>query len=79
MKQPLIKKAFLSTLPVMAGYLVLGTGFGILLQSKGYGPLWALAMSIFIYAGSMQYLAVDLLAGGAGLIAELLYKLGYFD
>ena len=52
----------------MAGYVVLGTGFGILLSSKGYGPGWAAAMSIFIYAGSMQYLAVDLLAGGAGLI-----------
>ena len=75
MKQPLIKKAFLSTLPVMAGYLVLGTGFGILLQSKGYVPLWALAMSIFIYAGSMQYLAVDLLAGGAGLITAALTTL----
>ena len=60
--------AFLSTLPVMAGYVVLGTGFGILLSSKGYNPLWSAAMSIFIYAGSMQYLAVDLLTGGATLI-----------
>lgn len=59
----------------MAGYLVLGTGFGILLQSKGYGILWTLAMSIFIYAGSMQYLAVDLLAGGAGLITAALTTL----
>ena len=71
----IIKKAFLSSLPVMAGYLVLGTGFGILLQSKGYGILWTLAMSIFIYAGSMQYLAVDLLAGGAGLITAALTTL----
>ena len=69
------KIAFLSTLPVMAGYVVLGTGFGILLSSKGYGPLWTLAMSIFIYAGSMQYLAVDLLAGGAGLITAALTTL----
>ena len=72
---PLFKKAFLATAPVMAGYLVLGTGFGILLQSKGYGLGWALAMSIFIYAGSMQYLTVDLLAGGAGLITAALTTL----
>ena len=52
----------------MAGYLFLGTGFGMLLHAKGYGVLWAAAMSSFIYAGSMQYLAVDLLCGGAGLI-----------
>lgn len=69
------KTAFLATLPVMAGYVVLGTGFGILLSSKGYGPLWSLAMSLFIYAGSMQYLAVDLLAGGAGLITAALTTL----
>ena len=64
----LLKKSFLDTLPVMAGYVVLGTGFGMLMHAKGYGLLMAAAMSIFIYAGSMQYLAVDLLAGGAGLI-----------
>ena len=71
----LTQKAFLASLPVMAGYVVLGTGFGILLSSKGYGILWSLAMSIFIYAGSMQYLAVDLLSGGAGLITAALTTL----
>lgn len=70
-----VKIAFLSTIPVMAGYVVLGTGFGILLSSKGYNPLWSVAMSLFIYAGSMQYLAVDLLTGGAGLITAALTTL----
>ena len=70
-----VKTAFLASLPVMAGYVVLGTGFGILLSSKGYGPLWSLAMSVFIYAGSMQYLAVDLLTGGASLITAALTAL----
>lgn len=65
----LLKKAFLDTIPVMTGYIVLGMGFGIVLKSKGYGILWALAMSVFIYAGSMQYLAVSLLTSGASLIA----------
>ena len=69
------KTAFLATLPVMAGYVVLGTGFGILLSGKGYGPLWSLAMSLLIYAGSMQYLTVDLLAGGASLITAALTAL----
>lgn len=71
----LLKKAFIATLPVMAGYIVLGTGFGIVLHSKGYGLLWSLAMSIFIYAGSMQYLAVDLLSGGVSLITAALTTL----
>ena len=36
-KNSTLKYAFLASLPVMAGYLVLGMGFGILLQDKGYG------------------------------------------
>lgn len=71
----LVKRSFLDTLPVMAGYLFLGTGFGMLLHSKGYSILWAAAMSIFIYAGSMQYLAVDLLSGGASLVAAAITTL----
>lgn len=63
-----LKKAFIDTIPVMTGYLVLGMGFGLVLNAKGYGIWWAFAMSVWIFAGSMQYLAVDLMAGGASLI-----------
>ena len=55
-KQPpsgVVRAAFVTSIPVMAGYIVLGTGFGILLRGMGYGVLWAFAMSAFIYAGSM--------------------------
>lgn len=67
MKQ-IIKQVFPQTIPVMAGYISLGIAFGLLLQSKGYGPIWAFLMSLFIYAGSAQFLAVELLAAGATLI-----------
>lgn len=70
-----IKSAFLSTIPVLSGYLVLGIGFGVLLKTKGYGVLWAFAMSLCIYAGSMQYVAIDLLAGGASFIVVALTTL----
>jgi len=63
------KYAFPYSLPIMAGYGILGFGFGLLLESKGYGLIWAFLMSVFIYAGSMQYVAIDLLASGAGLLA----------
>ena len=72
MKKSAIRAAFLDTLPVMAGYVFLGFGFGILLCQSGYGVLWAFAMSLFIYAGSMQYLTVSLLTGGAGLVTAAL-------
>ena len=64
----LLRTAFVATLPVMAGYVVLGIGFGMILKSKGYGIGWAFAMSFFIYAGSMQFVLVDLLTGGATLL-----------
>ncbi len=70
-----LREAFIATTPVMAGYIVLGMGFGVLLSAKGFGPLWALAMSGFIYAGSMQYLTIDLLTGGASLITAALTTL----
>ncbi|MBQ8836140.1 MAG: AzlC family ABC transporter permease [Clostridia bacterium] len=70
-----IKKALRDTIPVLSGYIVLGMGFGILAETNGYGVWWTLAMSVFIYAGSMQYLAVDLLTGGVSLISAAITTL----
>lgn len=72
MKNSPIRTAFLDTLPVMTGYVFLGFGFGILLHRSGYGLVWSFCMSLFIYAGSMQYMAVSLLSGGAGLLTAAL-------
>lgn len=69
------KYAFISSLPVMAGYVVLGFGFGILLSAKGYSFWWAVLMSVTIYAGSMQYVGVNLLANGASMISTALMTL----
>lgn len=69
------KYAFKQSLPIMAGYIVLAMGFGVLLETKGYGVGWALLMSCFIYAGSMQYVTIDLLTGGASLISAALMTL----
>jgi len=69
MKKETVKQAFIKTIPVMAGYLVLGIGFGVLLAKIGYGPLYAILMSVTIYAGSMQYVAVSLIDSAASLIS----------
>lgn len=68
MKKRIVRQAFYRSLPVMAGYIVLGIGFGILLRNAGFGVLWSFAMGTFIYAGSMQYVGVSLLAGGASVL-----------
>ena len=68
-----VKAAFSKSLPVMAGYVILvGIGFGIPAQRAGYGFPRALAVSLFIFAGSMQYVGVGLLAGGASVLTVLL-------
>ena len=67
-----IKRDFRASLPVFAGYIVLGIGFGILLKTKGYGLLWAALSSVFVYAGSLQYIMVNLIAAGALLITTAL-------
>ena len=75
MKNKTLLYSLKASLPVMAGYVVLGMGFGILLQSKGYAWWWSLLMSTTIYAGSMQYVAIDLLTSGASLITTSLMTL----
>jgi 4-azaleucine resistance transporter AzlC len=53
------KAAFPHTLPVMTGYLFIGIAFGVMFADKGYNFLWAGLMSLLVYAGSGQYLAVN--------------------
>ena len=75
MKSKAVKAAFFDTLPVMTGYVFLGFGFGILMYQNGYGLLWSVSMSLFIYAGSMQYVAIGLMTGGATLVTTALTTL----
>lgn len=60
-------RAFALTIPVMCGYLFLGTAFGATLAQAGFGPAWALMMSGLVYAGSLQFVMVPLMASGAAL------------
>lgn len=71
-RKPVVRQAFYRSLPVMAGYMILGAGFGILLRDAGYGALWAFLMSAFIYAGAMQFVGIGLITGGASVLTTLL-------
>ena len=56
------------TVPVLWGYLAIGMTFGCILYTQtGYGWLVAMLMSITLYAGAMQFMAVPLIAQGIGL------------
>ena len=67
MSRKILAAAFPPTVPVLMGYLSIGMAFGLMLQAVGYGPLWAVFMSVIIYAGSGQYLGCTLLATAAPL------------
>ena len=56
-----LRAAFPATVPVMTGFLCLGLAYGVLMQSKGYGPLWSTLMSAVAFGGSMQFVAITLL------------------
>ncbi len=62
-----IQYAFRQSIPVMLGYIFLGIAFGLMLQDAGYHFMWAFAISVVVYAGSMQFVMVTLLSGGASL------------
>ena len=58
------RKAFPYTIPVLTGYLFIGIAFGVMYAEKGYSFLWAILMSLLVYAGSGQYLAVNFFVPG---------------
>ena len=71
----ILKEAFKESIPVMMGYLVLGFAFGALLVSKDYPIYYALIMSFFIYAGSMQFVTISLLTAKSSLLNAFIMTL----
>ena len=73
------RAAFPATVPVLMGYLAIGMAFGLMLQAIGYNFIWAFFMSLTIYAGSGQYLGVELLGTAAtlGSVALLTFIINF--
>lgn len=67
--------AFPHTVPVLTGYLVLGMAYGVLMQAKGYGAIWAFLMSAVAFCGSMQFVAITLLTGAFDPVGAFLMSL----
>lgn len=62
-KRKALKAAFPYTLPILAGFLFLGITYGIYMNTSGFSFLYPMAMSLAIYAGSMEFVAVSMLLG----------------
>lgn len=72
---PALRAAFPATIPVMTGYLCLGMAYGLLMAANGYGPLWALLMSLLVFGGSIQYVAITLLTTAFAPVQALLISI----
>lgn len=70
-----LKEAFPYSIPIMATYLLMGGVFGIMMANAGYSAWVSFMMSVVIYAGAMQYIAVAWLAGGVGLASIVLISI----
>lgn len=62
--------AFKESIPVGMGYIPLGMAFGLYAVSQGFQWWWAIVTAIIVYAGSMEFIAVHLMLGGASLLTS---------
>ena len=66
-----ISAALRTSFPIMVTFLVLGTGYGILMQKHGFGWIWSMVSGIIIFSGTVQFVSVSMLSGGAVIMAAL--------
>ncbi len=62
-KAKALKAAFPYTLPIMAGFLFLGAAYGIFARTEGLSAFYPIVMAMLVFAGSMEFVAVNLLTG----------------
>lgn len=85
-----MKRVVKITFPVMMGYVSVGIAFGLLSVKSGIDFFWAILMSFIIYAGSMQFVAIQLIVNGVGIfdiavmtlfvnIRHMFYGLSFID
>jgi 4-azaleucine resistance transporter AzlC len=55
--------------PICVGYLPIGLAFGVLAQKAGLNPIETGLMSVVVFAGSSQFIAVSMLSGGAAAVS----------
>ena len=61
MKSKACRAALPYTIPICIGFLFLGISYGFFMHSKGFSFLYPVLMSLFIFAGSMEFVTVNLL------------------
>jgi len=74
-KKRILTSVFPITIPVLTGYIFLGIGYGILMSKIGYGIGWTFLLSLLVFAGSIQYVAIALLTSAFNPLYTLMLTL----
>ena len=61
MRRNALKAAFPCTIPIMTGFIFLGAAYGIYMNASGFSFVYPLFMSMLIYGGSLEFVAVEML------------------
>lgn len=66
-----VAAALHTSAPIMVTFIVLGIGYGILMQKHGYGPIWSLIAGVVIFSGTAEFVSVSMLSSGSLIMAAL--------
>lgn len=58
-----LRAAFPYTVPILTGFLFLGIAYGVYMNVSGFPAIYPIVMSLTVFAGSMEFVAVNLLLG----------------
>ena len=61
MRRKALKAAFPCTIPIMTGFIFLGAAYGIYMNASGFSFVYPLFMSMLIYGGSLEFVAMEML------------------
>ena len=61
MRMKALKAAFPQTIPIFTGFWFLGMAYGIYMNASGFSFVYPLCMSLLIYGGSLEFVAVEML------------------
>ena len=75
MKRKAFQYALPYTLPICIGFLFLGLSYGFLMRSKGFSFVYPMCMSLFIFAGSMEFVTINLLLSAFDPLSAFLLTL----
>lgn len=70
-----LKTAFPHTVPVLAGFLFLGTAYGIYMRVSGFSFLYPMLTALAVFGGSLEFVTVTMLLGTFAPLQTLLMAL----